>query len=248
MAWSSWRFGLVLQVAVLSWALFAHAILTLAAIDDDGDSLVNGLRHPTDRKASSSSSTFAAAAASGDANVALEHQHRNSNVLIVSTLDGYVTALDPEDDGRVLWRRETKPGSMLSSTISQLELTNQAKWVRLIPSLAGGLYKFDGETVEAVPLSAETLLRSSFKFADNTVITGGKESRTYGIEMDSGRIKYECSIDGCEKASESDDTMDDVLVVQRETQTVRALEPRTGMEKWNFSVRSEIRPEIERGW
>jgi len=31
-------------------------------------------------------------------------------------------------------------------------------------------------------------------------------------------------------------TLDDVLVVQRETQTVRAVEPRTGQEKWNFSV------------
>ncbi len=33
-----------------------------------------------------------------------------------------------------------------------------------------------------------------------------------------------------------DDSMDDVLIVQRETQTVRAVEPRTGHEKWNFSV------------
>jgi len=61
--------------------------------------------------------------------------------------------------------------------------------VRLIPSLAGGLYKFDGEAVEPVPLSAETLLRSSFKFADDTVITGGKESRTYGVEVETGNIR-----------------------------------------------------------
>ena len=116
---------------------------------------------------------------------------RNSNVLIVSTLDGQIHALnsDPELGHRVLWSVATEPGDMVSSTISQLELTNNAKWVKLIPSLGGGLYKFDGETIEAVPLSAETLLKTSFKFADNTIFTGGKESRTYGIEMDSGRIR-----------------------------------------------------------
>ena len=65
-------------------------------------------------------------------------------------------------------------------------MTNKGKWVKLIPSLAGGLYRFDGVTVEAVPLDAETLLRSSFKF-DNMVMTGGKESRTYGVDMDTGR-------------------------------------------------------------
>ena len=73
---------------------------------------------------------------------------------------------------------------MLSSTISQMELASNAKWVRLIPSLAGGLYKFDGEVIEPVPLSAEKLLRSSFKFADNTVMTGGKESRYFHENFD----------------------------------------------------------------
>ena len=56
-----------------------------------------------------------------------------------------------------------------------------------------------------------------------------------GIEMVSGKVRYECSIEGCQNFY-GDDNMDDVLVVQRETQTVRAVEPRTGQEKWNFSV------------
>lgn len=164
------------------------------------------------------------------------------NILLVTTLDGSLTALDPDLDGAHLWTVSTGPGSMLSSTISQMELTNNAKWVRLIPSLAGGLYKFDGHFVEPVPLSAEELLRTSFKFADNTVMTGGKESRVYGIEMDTGQIRYECTLAGCfgpdgdEKNEKNNDDMEDILVVKRETQTVRAVEPRTGTEKWNFSV------------
>ncbi len=48
--------------------------------------------------------------------------------------------------------------------------------------------------------------------------------------------RYECSMDGGCRHFYGDDSMDDVLVVQRETQTVRAVEPRTGQEKWNFSV------------
>ncbi len=40
-------------------------------------------------------------------------------------------------------------------------------------------------------------------------------------------VRYECTMEGgCQPSSGSDDSMDDVLVVQRETQTVRAIEPR----------------------
>ena len=159
-----------------------------------------------------------------------------SNLLLVSTLDGALTALSP-DGGQVLWNVNTEPGAMLSSTISQMELTNNARWVKLIPSLAGGLYKFDGETVEPIPLDAENLLKSSFKFADGTVMTGFKETRTYGLDLGTGNVRYECSINGCDrKSDEGSDDLNDVVVVQRETQTVRAVEPRTGAEKWNFSV------------
>eukprot|EP00094_Tigriopus_californicus_P003984 TCALIF_03837-PA protein Name:"Similar to EIF2AK3 Eukaryotic translation initiation factor 2-alpha kinase 3 (Homo sapiens)" AED:0.07 eAED:0.07 QI:0/0.66/0.5/1/0.66/0.5/4/176/987 len=162
---------------------------------------------------------------------------KNSNLIMVSTLDGKISALDPAHEGRLLWSVDTGPaGSMLSSTISQMELTNAGKFVKLIPSLGGGLYKFDGETLEAVPLSAEALLRSSFKFADNTIITGGRENRRYGIEMDTGMVRYECAMDGCRNFGTGTDSLDDIIVVHRETQTVRAIEPRTGHEKWNFSV------------
>ena len=41
-------------------------------------------------------------------------------VLLVSTLDGKLSALDPNNDGKLLWSIGTGPGSMLSSTISQM--------------------------------------------------------------------------------------------------------------------------------
>jgi len=163
------------------------------------------------------------------------------DILFVSTLDGTLTALDAKDQGKTLWSVGTGPGSMLSSTISQVELTSNAQFVRLIPSLAGGLYKFDGEVIEPIPLNAEELLRTSFKFADNTVMTGGKESRVYGIEVKTGKIRYECTMAGCfsptgETLSSQETDLEDIVIVKRETQVVRAVEPRTGSEKWNFSV------------
>jgi len=168
-------------------------------------------------------------------------RENHPDILFVSTLDGTLTALDAKNGGKTLWSVGTGPGSMLSSTISQVELTSNAQFVRLIPSLAGGLYKFDGEVIEPVPLNAEDLLRTSFKFADNTVMTGGKESRVYGIEVKTGKIRYECTMAGCfsptgEALSSKETDLEDIVIVKRETQVVRAIEPRTGSEKWNFSV------------
>lgn len=128
----------------------------------------------------------------------------------------------------------------------------------MIPSLNGALYKFDGETIEPIPITVDHLLSSSFKFSDDLVISGGKETRTYGISSRTGKVLYECSMHNCKNATEIDEDdvemhgpprastieedlehdplIDDVVIVRRQTQTVRALEPRTGGERWNFSV------------
>lgn len=152
--------------------------------------------------------------------------------------------------GRKVWSIGTEPGDLLSSSISRLELTNNGKYVRMIPSLSGRIYKFDGEFIEGIPVTAEDLLKSSFKFSDDTVISGGKEVRSYGVNSRTGKVIYECSIHGCtnvknnytdvlEEESEnnpSDAVLDDILIVKRHTQTVRAIEPQTGYERWNFSI------------
>ena len=48
-------------------------------------------------------------------------------------------------------------------------------------------------------------------------------------------------MDGCfspsgEALSSKETDLEDIVIVKRETQVVRAVEPRTGSEKWNFSV------------
>lgn len=42
----------------------------------------------------------------------------------------------------------------------------------MIPSLSGALYKFNGEHIEAVPITADNLLKSSFRYSDELVISG----------------------------------------------------------------------------
>lgn len=92
----------------------------------------------------------------------------------MSTLDGKVTALDILNGGKQKWSVPTKPSAMISSSIHNLELTNNGQWVRMIPSLSGSLYKFDGEGVEPIPINVDDLLSSSFKFSDDLVISGMK--------------------------------------------------------------------------
>lgn len=171
--------------------------------------------------------------------------HTNRNIF-VTTLDGQLTTLDLIG-GRKRWSIATEPGELLSSSIHRLELTSNGKYVRMIPSLSGGIYKFDGESIEPIPVTAEDLLKSSFKFSDDTVISGGTEVRTYGVNTRTGRMLYEYSMAGGRQQNLSDQQLDeepqdeesmfdDTLILKRHSQTVRAIEPRTGEMRWNFSI------------
>lgn len=167
----------------------------------------------------------------------------------MTTLDGRLSTLDLTQSGSLQWSVATEPGELLSSSIHRLELTNNGKYVRMIPSLSGGIYKFDGDSIEAIPVTAEDLLKSSFKFSDDMVISGGKEVRSYGINSRTGNVVYECAMSGCRNLNMSessedgneipaghDPLLDDILVLKRHTQTVRAIAPRSGGERWNFSI------------
>lgn len=60
----------------------------------------------------------------------------------------------------------------MSDVEFMFQLTNNGQWVRMIPSLSGGLYKFNGEFIEPIPVTADNLLRSSFRYSDDLVISG----------------------------------------------------------------------------
>ncbi|XP_018578917.1 eukaryotic translation initiation factor 2-alpha kinase [Anoplophora glabripennis] len=155
-----------------------------------------------------------------------------SGLVLVSTLDGNLSAVN--STGSLIWQIQTGPGPLLTSNIHKLELTNNGEWIRIIPSLTGTLYKFDGSTIDPIPITAESLLKSSFRYSDDLVIAGGIEVRTYGVGFRSGKLIYECTSVKCSNTDSQN--VDDMLLIERTTHTIRAVEPNTGSERWNFSV------------
>ncbi|KAJ6635912.1 Eukaryotic translation initiation factor 2-alpha kinase [Pseudolycoriella hygida] len=178
------------------------------------------------------------------------------SLLFVSTLDGRLSAIDI-GNGTLEWSVPTNPGPLLSSSIHNFEMAHNFQSVRLIPSLNGNLYKFDGEDIEPISVTADDLLSSSYKFPEelvtNLVISGGKDTRSYAVSARNGRVMYECSINGCKDTTDFNNDLDqysgpyeiekehipeldDMIIIRRETQTVRAVDLLRGSERWNFSV------------
>lgn len=87
-----------------------------------------------------------------------------------------------------------------------------------------------------MPVNAETLLKSSFRYSDEIVMAGGLEVRTYGVALNSGKCLYVCSPQNCKNMTDELDVGGYLAVIERSTRTVRAIEAKTGAEKWNFSV------------
>ena len=56
------------------------------------------------------------------------------------------------------------------------------------------------------------------------------------MDVRTGHVQYVCSTDGCHVEPAEAGTSSEFLIVRRHSQIVRAIEPRTGTERWNFSV------------
>ncbi|XP_029973073.1 eukaryotic translation initiation factor 2-alpha kinase 3 [Salarias fasciatus] len=171
------------------------------------------------------------------------------SLVIISTLDGRISALDPHNQGRKQWDLDVGSGCLVSSSLSKPEMFGNKM---VIPSLDGALFQWnrDRESMEAVPFSVESLLESSYRIGDDTVLVGGKSLTTYGLGAYSGKLRYICSAGGCSRWGEDEGEPEDVLLLQRTQKTVRAIRPRSGMEKWNFSVGNfelKLVPEIRSG-
>uniref|UniRef100_A0A4W6C6C1 Eukaryotic translation initiation factor 2-alpha kinase 3 n=1 Tax=Lates calcarifer TaxID=8187 RepID=A0A4W6C6C1_LATCA len=173
--------------------------------------------------------------------------HRS--LVIISTLDGRISALDPHNQGRKQWDLDVGSGCLVSSSLSKPEVFGNKM---VIPSLDGALFQWnrDRESMEAVPFSVESLLESSYRIGEDTVLVGGKSLTTYGLGVYSGKLRYICSAVGCSHWGDNEIETEDVLLLQRTQKTVRAIRPRSGMEKWNFSVGNfelKLVPEAQSG-
>ncbi|XP_051503647.1 eukaryotic translation initiation factor 2-alpha kinase 3-like [Myxocyprinus asiaticus] len=170
---------------------------------------------------------------SGDSDAKF-HQHKRA-LVIISTLDGRIAALDPLNQGRKQWDLDVGSGCLVSSSLSKPEIFGNKMF---IPSLDGALFQWnrDRESMEAVPFSVESLLDSSYRIGEDTVLVGGKSLTSYGLGAYSGKLKYICSAVGCSRWGDEEGEPEDILLLQRTQKTVRAVRPRNGFEKWNFSV------------
>uniref|UniRef100_A0A3Q1FRH6 Eukaryotic translation initiation factor 2-alpha kinase 3 n=1 Tax=Acanthochromis polyacanthus TaxID=80966 RepID=A0A3Q1FRH6_9TELE len=171
------------------------------------------------------------------------------SLVIISTLDGRISALDPHNQGRKQWDLDVGSGCLVSSSLSKPEVFGNKM---VIPSLDGALFQWnrDRESMEAVPFSVESLLESSYRIGEDTVLVGGKSLTTYGLGAYTGKLRYICSAGGCSRWGEDEVETEDVLLLQRTQKTVRAIRPRSGMEKWNFSVGNfelKLLPEMQPG-
>uniref|UniRef100_A0A671Y3L8 Eukaryotic translation initiation factor 2-alpha kinase 3 n=1 Tax=Sparus aurata TaxID=8175 RepID=A0A671Y3L8_SPAAU len=171
------------------------------------------------------------------------------SLVIISTLDGRISALDPHNQGRKQWDLDVGSGCLVSSSLSKPEVFGNKM---VIPSLDGALFQWnrDRESMEAVPFSVESLLESSYRIGEDTVLVGGKSLTTYGLGAYTGKLRYICSAVGCSRWGEEELESEDVLLLQRTQKTVRAIRPRSGMEKWNFSVGNfelKLLPEMQSG-
>lgn len=228
----NWLRGIAKSItAVASLTLLACGVARLAC--RNGFSGVEGFDGP-----GSHVGDVAATNAESCNSILQDHTPSERFLLLVSTMDGYVTALNGHT-GSIQWAISTGSGPLLSSSISKLEIMRNGVSSRLIPSLDGGLYHMDDDAVEPVPLAADVMLSSSFRFTDDSMVIGGKDIESYGINLNSGKTRYICSSNGCKFFDDSISTstdVDEVLIVRRIDRTVRAVEMQTGQEKWNFSV------------
>eukprot|EP00794_Sanderia_malayensis_P005317 gene5317-5986_t len=155
---------------------------------------------------------------------------------LISTLDGRFMALDSYT-GKLEWSLSDVSEPLLSSSLSSIK--NAQGRPKLVPSLDGGLYQIKEDKIETVPLSAELLLGKCQTLSDGSHIIGGKGTKSYGIDSDTGKLIYKCSIQGCNPVSKGPKLSDkDVFVLRRTQQTIRAVDQRSGEERWNFSVGS----------
>ncbi|OQV24909.1 Eukaryotic translation initiation factor 2-alpha kinase 3 [Hypsibius exemplaris] len=172
---------------------------------------------------------------------------KSGPMLLVGTIDGRLSAFtaDARDMTTPVWTLDTSPEALLSSSLSKIELVRDGEKIQLIPSLDGNLFSFNGDRIEPLPVSADSLLSSSFKISEDSVISGAKETKIYGLDAHSGKVRYACAAGGCTTLEEEVDAgpadnhrHQDTLVVRRLSQTVRAFDIHRGSENWNFSVGS----------
>ncbi|KAF1747327.1 hypothetical protein GCK72_023789 [Caenorhabditis remanei] len=156
------------------------------------------------------------------------------NIIIAATLNGAVTALDGET-GEMIWRHEDAP--LLQGTLTSSEpIDIGGTSLQLMPTLDGRLFSYTHNTnlIEPLPITTDSLLESTIRLGQDAV-AGGKSVTTKGIDVLTGDLKYECSVESCGN-QDAELPQNPILLVKRITNSIRAMDTRRGIERWNLST------------
>uniref|UniRef100_F1KRI9 PRKR-like endoplasmic reticulum kinase n=1 Tax=Ascaris suum TaxID=6253 RepID=F1KRI9_ASCSU len=155
----------------------------------------------------------------------------NTNYILVSTMDGKVTALDVNSHGKVAWSTGSD-SPLLSGTLNSLQLMADGHPYMLVPSLDGSLYMFnmDSSSLNPIPVSTDI----SVMIGDDAV-AGGTIVSTTGVDPITGQVRYHCTTENCAQMATSNPSPY-TLIIRRNTQVARAANLVTGSERWNLSV------------
>ncbi|CAB3401130.1 unnamed protein product [Caenorhabditis bovis] len=156
------------------------------------------------------------------------------NIVIASTLNGILTALDGET-GELLWVHRDSP--LLDGTLSlagPIEVGGTS--LQLMPTLDGRLFSYAHQSnlIEPLPITTESLLESTVRLGRDAV-AGGKSVTTTGINVVTGEIRYKCSPDSCANEQQGYSEYP-TLLVKRISNSIRAMDSLEGTERWNLST------------
>ncbi|VDK47325.1 unnamed protein product [Anisakis simplex] len=163
----------------------------------------------------------------------------NTNYILVSTMDGKVTALDVNSHGRIAWTADTDSSPLLSGTLNSLQLTADGHPYMLVPSLDGSLYMFnmDSNALNPIPVNTDISV-----MIGEDAVAGGTIVSTTGVDPITGQIRYHCTTENCAQMTASNRTPY-TLIIRRNTQVARAADPLNAqvrafllLFRWNLSV------------
>ncbi|CAH8518759.1 Eukaryotic translation initiation factor 2-alpha kinase 3 [Schistosoma haematobium] len=179
------------------------------------------------------------------------YSYGSQGVLIANTVDGSFIGLDIRS-GKLFWKIDGPP--LVSQSLSDLQLITKTKSYSIVPSLDGQLFLMErkltngsdllgGASLKALPLSIDSLFSSNFMLTEDSLLTGGREHSTFAFNPNNGKIRYNCTRDGCTSSDvdkklveEPPNTNDPTIIVYRVNNVVRAVSAPSGVEKWNLSV------------
>lgn len=154
------------------------------------------------------------------------------NYFIVSTLDGKISKIDGVS-GALNWSKQVDTGPLISSTLRDYFAFNHREFVQMLVSLDGNIYVSNGRSIKKTNFNAEKLIKNSIKFSENVLLAGGQENTIVGMNLSNGEIVYECGQKGCQQNASIEGN---IILLQKSSQTVRAINALSGEEEWHFIV------------